>query len=381
MNEVTSVADVVKILERTVVIANLALETGSLIYGDGTANEKRLFLFLQEASELEGFSRDSAELISGHKFPDVVFASAKIGVEIKGHKQGDRILGNSIMGSTLSIENAERIYLLAWNDSEKNVIWRDYFECVVGAEVTHSPRFVLKPNCETEESLFGRGEHQIGDAQEVCLGNGGFKSEVILARMRAKALAEGNIPWWISPQDDDEVHVAHDAQSQLSIVKYSSLDPGLERPSFLKTLLIGFPELFGKSPTKYDSALVWALLRKGILISRDVFSAGGQIEHRIPSICSSHPLKLPKLFDRAKISFGSTAIVKKSEIEDIWQLKNLSPENLLQQIKSRILNSGVASYRSAVLHNECTCSQLKEDDFSQGITDWLLENFNINSVV
>lgn len=381
MNQVTSVADVVKILERTVVIANLAIETGSLIYGDGTANEKSLFLFLQEASELEGFGRDSAELISGHKFPDVVFASAKIGVEIKGHKQGDRILGNSIMGSTLSIENAERIYLLAWNESEKNVIWRDYFECVVGAEVTHSPRFVLKPNCEAEESLFGSGEHQIGDAQEVCLGDGGFKSDVILARMRAKALAEGNIPWWITPQDDDEIHAAPDAQSQLSIVKYSSLDPGLERQSLLKTLLIGFPELFGKSPTKYDSALVWALLRKRILISRDAFSAGGQIEHMIPSICTSHPLKLPKLFDRAKTLFDSTAIVKKSEIEDIWQLKNLSPENLLPQIKTRILNSGISSYRSAVLHSECTCSQFSEEDFSREITDWLLENFKMNLVV
>ena len=381
MNEVSSVADVVKILERTIVLANLAIETGALIYGDGTTNEKSLFLFLQEAMELEGFSRDSAELISGHKFPDVVFATAKIGVEIKGHKQGDRILGNSIMGSTLSIENAERIYLLAWNESEKNVIWRDYFECVVGAEVTHSPRFVLKPNCEAEESLFGSGQHQIGDAQDVCLGSSGFKSEVILARMRAKALAEGNIPWWISPQDDDEVHAVPDAQSQLSIVKYSSLDSGLERQSFLKTLLIGFPELFGKSPTKYDSALVWALLRKRILISRDAFSAGGQIVEKIPSICNVHPLKLPKIFHRAKMLFDSTAIVKKSEIEDIWQLQNLKPENFVPQIKSQILNSGIASHRSAVLHSECVCSCLTEDDFSQLITDWLLENFKANSVI
>lgn len=373
--------DVERILCRTTELADLAIQAGELVYLDGTANEKALFSLIEKACQQEGYETESVELISGHKFPDVIFRDAQIGVEIKGHKHGDRILGNSIMGSTPSLENPEAIYLLAWNEADKKVIWRDYFECVVGAEVTHSPRFVLKPGCTPEESLFGPGDNQIGDAQEVCLGSGGFKSEVILARMRAKALAEGNIPWWITPQDDDEVHAAPDAQSQLSIVKYSSLDPGLERQSFLKTLLIGFPELFGKSPTKYDSALVWALLRKRILISRDAFSAGGQIEQMIPSICTSHPLKLPKLFDRAKTLFDSTAIVKKSEIEDIWQEKNSSTENLLPQIKSRILNSGIASYRSSVLHSECTCSQLAVDDFSREITDWLLENFNTNSVI
>lgn len=380
MKRVTKVEDVELILAKTAELAEIAITSGQLIYADGTTNEKALFSLLEEAVGQAGFSEHSAELVSGHKFPDVIFKDARVGVEIKGHKQGDRILGNSIMGSTPSLENPLAIYLLAWNESTKKVIWRNYFDCVIGAEVTHSPRFVLKPNCGVDESLFGDGPNQIGEAQEICLGSSGFKSEVILARMRAKALADGNIPWWVSPHEDDEIHAAHNAQKQLSIVKYSSLDANTERRSFLKTLLIGFPELFGKSQTKYDRALVWALLRKSILISRDAFSAGGQTEEYIPSICGSSPLTIPKVFDRAKDLFDSQAEVKKSDIEDIWQMPNLTAEKLLSELKICIFNSGISMYRKQILHGNCECSQMTPEQFAERITDWLLEDLKPDSI-
>ena len=102
MQDVINSIDVERILSRTVSIANSAITNGSLAYLDGSSNEKSLFSLIQYVCELEGFKRDTAELVSDHKFPDVVFEQAQIGVEIKGHKQGDRILGNSIMGSTPS---------------------------------------------------------------------------------------------------------------------------------------------------------------------------------------------------------------------------------------------------------------------------------------
>ena len=125
---ISGVQEVELVLQRTTQIANLAIQEGTLVYVDGKRNEDSLFELIQRACEAEGFSRDEAELISGHKFPDVVFDKARIGVEIKGHKQGDRILGNSIMGSTLSLADPVAIYLLAWNDSSKEVVWRNYFD-------------------------------------------------------------------------------------------------------------------------------------------------------------------------------------------------------------------------------------------------------------
>ena len=378
---ISGVKEVEQVLKRTVQIANLAIQEGTLIYVDGKKNEDSLFELIQKACEAEGFSRNEAELISGHKFPDVVFDRARIGVEIKGHKQGDRILGNSIMGSTPSLVNPVAIYLLAWNDSSQEVVWRNYFDCVIGAEVTHSPRFVLKPNCSPEESLFGHGENQIGDAAEICLSEDGFKSDVILARMRAKALAEGNIPWWISSTSDDEIFAAEEAQQQMSILKYSALSADGPRSSLLKTILIGFPELLGRSGSKYDSAAVWCLLRKNILINRDAFTAGGRVLVEIPIICSTSALSLPQIFKRAKDLFDSTSPVKLSEVEDIWQTRLGSPLAVLDQLRNRILDSGIAAHKASVLHGSCSCSELSEIDFANLMIDWLLESFQKNSVI
>jgi hypothetical protein len=380
MKEVTCVNDVMQILDHTVAIANHAIETGSLVYVDGSTNEKSLFELIQIASENEGFRKASAELISGHKFPDVIFASAQVGVEIKGHKQGDRILGNSIMGSTLSLSSPIAIYLLAWNESEKKVIWRDYFECVVGAEVTHSPRFVLEPGCTPEESLFGSGENQIGDAQEICLGSSGFRSDVILARMRARALADGNLPWWISPIAQESANSSELAQNQLSIVKYSQLAADSERLSFLKTLLIGFPVLLGRSQTKYDEALVWSLLRKSVLISRDAFSAGGRHEVLIPTICEERVIVLPQVLKRAKELFTSNAVVKRIDVEEIWHETIASNRKFIKQLSQRIVSSGISSHFATVKHENCSCYKLDEVIFAEKITDWLLEGFASSSI-
>lgn len=378
---ITGVQDVERILKRTVQIANSAIQEGAMVYIDGKTNEDRLFDVIRMACEAEGFSPDEAELISGHKFPDVIFAEARIGIEIKGHKQGDRILGNSIMGSTPSIANPIAIYLLAWNDSSQQVMWRDYFDCVVGAEVTHSPRFVLKPNCTPEESLFGHGDNQIGDAAEICLSESGFKSDVILARMRANALAEGNIPWWISSGNEDEIFAAEEAQQQLSILKYSALSADGPRSSLLKTILIGFPELLGRSGNKYDSAAVWSLLRKNILISRDAFTAGGRVHVQIPTICSASPVSLPQIFKRAKELFDSPSSVKLSEVEDIWQTKIKSPLVMLDQLRDRILYSGIDGQKASVLHENCSCSITSEIEFANRMANWLLEHFQADSIV
>ena len=373
--------DVEKILDRTVSLANASIKAGVLIYLDGARNENNLFAIMQQAAVDEGFSRDAAQLISGHKFPDVIFAEARIGIEIKGHKQGDRILGNSIMGSTLSLVDPVAIYLLAWNDLSKEVVWRNYFDCVIGAEVTHSPRFVLKPDCSPEESLFGCGENQIGDAEEICLSEGGFKSDVILARMRTKALAEGNIPWWISSATDDEIFAAEEAQQQMSIVKYSTLSVNGSRSAFLKTVLIGFPELFGKSASKYDSAAVWSLLRKNVLINRDAFTAGGKVQFEIPEICGVSQLALPQIFKRAKELFDSSAPVKLSEVEDIWQTKLESPLAMLNQLRTRILDSGIDGHKDSILHANCSCSKTSDRDFVNCMIDWLLVGFQESSIV
>jgi hypothetical protein len=380
IKRVTTINEVEAVLERTVAIANNFIASGALVYLDSATNEEALFCIIEMACIDEGFSSESVELISGHKFPDVVFRDAQIGVEIKGHRQGGRILGNSIMGSTPSLDNPIAIYLLAWNDAEKLVVWRDYFSCVVGAEVTHSPRFVLNPNCKVDESLFGDDDGQIGNASEICLGADGFKSEVILSKMRAKALAEGNIPWWISGDADDLKQSSDDAQRQLAIVKYSRLDASKERPALLKTLLIGFPEILGRSQIKYDDALVWSLLRKSVLITRDAFTAGGQQNVLISAICGQSPLTVPQVFIRAKSILESPANVMGSDISEIWQSSIVGNEEFLSELRNKYQSSGISAYASLVLHKQCSCSSTAAEDFAKSISEWILEGFDPKSI-
>ena len=372
--------EVETVLDRTVAIANERIKSGKLSYSDGAANEVALFSIIEAACADEGFVSDSVELVSGHKFPDVVFRDAQIGVEIKGHRHGDRILGNSIMGSTPSIDHPVAIYLLAWNNAQKQVVWKDYFACVVGAEVTHSPRFVLDPNCTPEESLFGEGEDQIGNATDICLGKDGFKSDVILAKMRAKALADGNIPWWISSDAEELNRSSDDGQRQLAIVKYSRLDASKERPALLKTLLVGFPEILSRSQTKFDDALVWSLLRKSVLITRDAFTAGGRRDVLIPAICERASLTVPQVFVRSKSIFASSAEVNLADISEIWQSPKLVRRTMLAELQNKFVHSGVGAYASLVLHERCGCSKITEEDFAEKISEWMLEGFDPKSV-
>lgn len=380
VKSLTSKDEVELVLNQATKIAREQILSGELRYGSGIENEFALFLILKEACVISGFRNDSVELVGGHKFPDVVFKDANIGLEIKGHRSGDRILGNSIMGSTPSLKSPIAIYLLVWNDSARKVIWRDYFDCVVGAEVTHSPRFVLKPDCSESESLFGDQEWQIGLASEVCLGSDGFKSEVILAKMRAKALAEGNIPWWITPADGGVEGPNGPAISQMAVVKYSKLDPALERPAFLKTLIIGFPEILGKSQSKFDSALVWSLMRKSVLITRDAFTAGGKIAVSIPQVCSREDLLVPQVFVTARNLLGGPHKVSSMDISEIWGLRLESSTSIGAHLNTLISKSGVSAHARSILHRNCECSTLSEEEFSRKISDWLLASFDPRTI-
>jgi hypothetical protein len=285
------------------------------------------------------------------------------------------------MGSTPSLKNPLAIYLFSWNASENDVVWRDYFESVVGAEVTHSPRFVLNPKCQPEQSLFGDGPNQIGKASDICLGENGVQSEIILARMRANALAAGNIPWWISAETD--VQPKNQPQGQLAIVRYSNLDarPDGERMTFLKTILIGFPEILGKSGRKYDDALVWGIVKKGVLISRDAFTAGGRVDELVPEICNVKPISIPQVLSRTKKILQSKALVSLTEIEEIWQKQILTEDEFRIHFKSKIFEAGIDQHARQSLHENCSCSEFSLEQFSMSITNWLLNDFDWNSLL
>jgi hypothetical protein len=73
--------------------------------------------------------------------------------------------------------------------------------------------------------------------------------------------------------------------------------------------------------------------------------------------------------------------VKLSEVEDIWQAKVESPQALLNQLRTRILDSGLDGHKDSVLHENCTCSEMSDVDFANSMIDWLLVGFQESSIV
>ncbi len=349
--QLESVEEMDMVLAKAVEIANSRIKTGlpqHLKFESPTANEKALFEIIREVCAKD-FTADSVRHIGGHKFPDIVFPFAKCGVEIKGHKsQSDYLLGNSIMGSTFSIENPKAIRLIVWSEASNSVDFFDYFDSVIGAEVTHSPRFRLKPGAEIGERLFGVESDHLGTAEEICLGRNGIDFEKILARMRVEALAKGNLPWWIS--EDYSMAKSDD----LSIVRMSNLAED-DRMSLESIATFVFPEVMGgQSSSKYRTVTAWAIATRGVLISRDNFSAGGKASIEIKSLCENHPFIVPKSFANGIVRLSRYFEVSISELRLYWNLPVLQIEEVVGEFRKLFSRINLDSVLESMSESSCS---------------------------
>lgn len=354
-----SIEEMDMVLTKAVEIANLRInseEPQHLKFESPTANEKALFEIISEVCAIE-FTSDSVRHVGGHKFPDIIFPYAQCGVEIKGHKsQSDYLLGNSIMGSTFSIENPKAIRLIVWSEASNSVGFFDYFDSVIGAEVTHSPRFRLKPGASIEERLFGFESDHLGPVDEICLGGNGIDSERILARMRVEALAKGNLPWWIS----EDYSMAN--SNDLSIARINNLIDS-DRFALESVATFVFPEVMGgKSTSKYRTVTAWAIATRGVLITRDNFSAGGQAEIEISTLCKRHPFKVPKSFANGVIRLSRNFEVSIAELRLYWNLPNLQIGSVVDEFRKLLHETNFDSVVESVSESLCSnCSASKSE--------------------
>jgi hypothetical protein len=278
------------------------------------------------------------------------------------------------MGSTFSISQPRKVGLLVWTDSNSSVQYHDYFESVVGAEVTHSPRFRLKPGATESEQLFGRRADQVGEASSVCLGSDGIDSERILAHMRLKALKNGDVPWWMGDEKPSELN------SSLSISRFGSLSRNeKDEIETLGTFL--FPEVLGRaSQTKYDGVIAWGIATRGVLMSRDSFSAGGKVSMALPKICSQHEFLLPKSFAKGLNRLGNRLKIDLSELRIYWSKPSLSTRVVPSQFGTLLEQVDFSDVVRHVKDSSCgKCSQ-NVQKIQRQLIETLLEAVKISVV-
>jgi hypothetical protein len=206
--------------------------------------------------------------ISSRKFPDlnVRYKERKIGLEVKTSQDDNtRLLGNSIMGSTL--QDVDEIYLVhakTNNKSKCEPTIGKYDDFIEDVKVTHSPRFQLNLKLKQkdrflkqEESVLSLMKHK-NPWQEV--------KQRAIANLRSPKDADF---WWLPNQGSE-------GPASPAVIRFYSELNDAEKTEIFCQSAIHHTALFGNSPDKYKLLIIEALTKKSVIITRDQFSAGGK---------------------------------------------------------------------------------------------------------
>lgn len=250
--------------------------SGASYSNDSKKNERFIVEVLKDVAPAVGIRAESITHLGGKSFPDVVVEGTRVGIELKGSLKGGVITGNSIFSGSM-VDDLEKVYLLFWiDDRTPKLGFRDYFDCVFDAKVTHSPRFALQVDLPPGQSMFGMGSNQLGFEAADWLSGDAKYVEKIVVEIRRKALERDEIPWWVAPDADGTGAVELDGIGGFGGLR--SLR-GIGRDasfSLQKTLFLGFPEVLSGGSAAHSIAIGWAISQKSVIINRDVFSAGGK---------------------------------------------------------------------------------------------------------
>jgi len=208
---------------------------------------------------------DSIELISGHKFPDIIAANY-FGVEIKTSSQNHfKTTGNSITETT-RIAGIERIFLLfAKLNAPIEFKVRPYEDVLSGVVVTHSPRYLIDMDLPPKQTIF----HRLGTTYDEFRKQQNPIKTII--KHYKKTLKEGEQLWWMG---------ANETPSPNLVIRMWHNLPKQEAQTLKNAAMAFFPEIFSKSPAKFGRFALWLTTQKSIICPniRDLFTSGGKCD-------------------------------------------------------------------------------------------------------
>jgi len=298
--------------------------------------ESDVFEALCESAKGTDFEK-SIYLISGHKFPDIV-VSKFYGVEVKTTRQNYwKSTGNSVLEST-RVDNVERIYIFFAKLTDPiGFKYRLYQDCLYDIAVTHSPRYLIDMELDTGESIFDK----IGMSyNELRSKDNPIRTIVDYYRSISR---RGEEPWWMDSGETPEIIL----KPMVSLWSNLSAE---EQVVLRNEAMARFPEIFGRSSSKYHKLASWLAARHGIVDSslRDRFSAGEKVDLELDNRMYN---KLPRVFLHLKNN-GCEIIeaVKKispEEAQYYWELpfEPTNDQNILEWTKKLI------SYSSQLLYD------------------------------
>ena len=322
---------------------NRQLESRTIRYSeDSGRNERFMVDLLRSAARKNGLNPEIISHLGGRSFPDVHISGSHFGIELKGSRKGGAITGNSIFSGSM-VENLKKVYLFYWiDDREPKLGFRDYFECVFDAKVTHSPRFALQVDLPPDESMFGDNSKQLGFTAVDWLSGERKYVDRIVEEIRRRALDRDEIPWWVQPEGSDGLGFEPDSAAGLGGLRNLRQMGNEASFSLQKTLFLGFPEVLAGGKAAHANAIGWAISRKSAIIGRDVFSAGGQRRLYLGSTLGA--ITLPAVIDNCATMIKKTNLVSLDDLSEIYGQTFTSAREAIKRFQSTIKNNQDLKY-------------------------------------
>ncbi len=308
---------------------DLASKTPNKILGlGGIRFEPYLADILRNNSKGTAFE-NSIRITSSQDFPDII-VNDFYGIEVKTtNKNHWRTTGNSVLESRRD-KNAERIYMFFGKLSDPiEFKFRPYEDCLAEVVVTHSPRYLIDMNLSKGETIFDKIEIPYEALRE---------SENPIGPMidyYRSTLKKGDKLWWINQNDEE---------SQNVVLKYWGNLSKEKKQDLKNKAMVYFPELFGKSPNKFQNVTTWLVTKESVICPnvRDPFTAGGQEDYTVNGkMYKNVPRSLINIISSFKeirdiiIQTSSEELsyfweIKTTERKKIDQWKKLTSQNLAQ---------------------------------------------------
>lgn len=252
-----------------------------------------------------------------HAFPDII-ARKNFGIEVK-MTTGDKwtSTGNSILETT-RIDAVEKIYIFFGKFGKNiDICYRSYQECLYDIGVTHSPRYKIDMELPKGSSIF--------DKMEISYEN--FRNEnnpiAKIKNYYRKQLKDGEELWWINNQTNETVN---------PIIKPLRMLSRNEQEAYLVEAMIFFPEIFGKSQTKYERPAAYLITKYNSISSslRDTFTAGG----KEMIILNNKQVIVPKVFyhllSKAKDINSRIEDLDEEDLKYYWKTENVDTSRISQ---------------------------------------------------
>ena len=260
----------------------------------------------------------SVEQTGTQSFPDIILGDI-YGIEVKYTKSNRwQSTGNSIFEGTSRKEVAGQVYMFFGKklDNQIDVKWKNYEDSLVDIKVTHSPRFFIDMEIESDDTILSK----INTPYNTFRTLDPKEKAKLLKEFVRRSLNEGESLWWLDETQDES--------SYPKIKDFRILEPYQKR-YFLVEAAVLFPEIFSKQLDKYFNISIYLLQEYQIVSSslRDIFSAGGKVDF----VMDGTNYKVPKIYNILQEYANEIKSVitqtNNSKLVEYWSVHNVLEVN------------------------------------------------------